>query len=284
MTKIKEKDVLFDHNYDGIQELDNDLPPWWLWLFYLTIIWGVLYLVHYHVIGTGDLSAEEYEKEVNPAFVENKSSSGFSIGYSSPFYMKGEELTPLRRVQIALAEEKEAALLLAEKKTDSEQIKLEDISFNEILLAAMRVASAEDLEKLKSVFPDIYTAYLSAEKGAPAPSEVVPVAKIEPLSDSANLAAGESIFISNCITCHGKLGEGGIGPNMTDDYFIHGAGLGDIVKVINSGVPAKGMIAWRGILNEEQIRQVASYVLTLHGTNPPNAKAPQGEKVESAAN
>ena len=62
MAKTNEKDVLLDHNYDGIQELDNDLPPWWLWLFYFTNIWSVIYIVHYHVKDTGDSSEVEYLK------------------------------------------------------------------------------------------------------------------------------------------------------------------------------------------------------------------------------
>ena len=86
-------------------------------------------------------------------------------------------------------------------------------------------------------------------------------------------------YNTNCATCHGQSGEGGIGPNMTDDYYIHGAGMNNTIQVIKSGVPAKGMISWRGILKEPQILEVASYIMTLQGTNPPNAKAAQGEKI-----
>lgn len=283
MANIREKDVLLDHNYDGIQELDNDLPPWWLWMFYLTIIWAILYLVYYHVAGTGDLSAVEYEKEMNPAYVTADKQSGFSIGYSSPFYKSGDELTPLSRIQMALEKEKEAALVLSEKKDESKPIQLKDIGFNEILQEAMRVASPADLEKLKNAFPEIYTTYQSGAASVAAVSEESAALESQPLTDAASLASGESIFLTNCATCHGKLGEGGIGPNMTDDYFLHGASLSDMIKIIHVGVPAKGMIAWRGILSEEQISQVASYVLTLRGTNPQNAKAAQGEKIEASS-
>jgi cytochrome c oxidase cbb3-type subunit 3 len=70
---------------------------------------------------------------------------------------------------------------------------------------------------------------------------------------------------------------------MTDTYFIHGHTMNDVVRTINNGVPAKGMISWKTVLKPEEIQQVASYVLTLIGTNPPNAKAPQGDQVEIAA-
>ena len=55
--------LLMDHDVDGIQELDNLLPRWWVWLFYLTIIFGVIYMVYYHVLHVGDLQIAEYEKE-----------------------------------------------------------------------------------------------------------------------------------------------------------------------------------------------------------------------------
>ena len=289
MANKKEKDVLLDHSYDGIQELDNDLPPWWLWMFYITIIWAVLYLIYYHVLGAGDLPAEEYMKEMNPAY-EKTEQAGFSIGYSSPFFQSEKELTPLRRVQIARENERAAAIAKAEQKekqASEEPASLADISFNEIMQAAMQKASATDLEKLKNAFPDIYATYQAGTAGGRVAAEAEQKPQepeIEPLTDEASLASGESIFLTNCATCHGKQGEGGIGPNMTDDYYIHGGRMTDIVKTITNGVPAKGMISWRGILNEKQIKEVASYLITLRGTNPPNAKAPQGEKMTASIN
>jgi mono/diheme cytochrome c family protein len=285
MAKKKESDVLLDHNYDGIQELDNDLPPWWLWLFYITIIWSVIYMAHYHVINTGDSSEVEYLKELNPDWEESNSKAGFSLEYRSPFYKNGEQLTPLKRVQIALSQEKEAAILLAEKKAMGEgSVSLSDIGFNEIIMAAMSAATPEDLEKLQASFPEIWEAYQKGGGKEESPVEATaaeePELILEALTDAASLTSGESIYITNCVTCHGKLGEGGIGPNFADDYFIHGHTIGNMVKTIKNGVPAKGMISWRAILNDQQIHEVASYIQTLVGTNPPNAKAPQGEKVE----
>jgi len=97
------------------------------------------------------------------------------------------------------------------------------------------------------------------------------------LTDQISITAGKVIYDSKCASCHGKFGEGNIGPNLTDDYWLHGAGISNIVKTIKYGVPAKGMLAWQGDLNKEHILQIASYVMTLHGTHPPNAKAPQGD-------
>ena len=228
-------------------------------------------------------------KEMNPAY-EKTEQAGFSIGYSSPFFQSEKELTPLRRVQIAQENERAAAIAKAEQKekqASEEPASLADISFNEIMQAAMQKASAADLEKLKNAFPDIYATYQAGTAGGRAAAEAEQKPQepeIEPLTDQASLASGESIFLTNCATCHGKQGEGGIGPNMTDDYYIHGGRMTDIVKTITNGVPAKGMISWRGILNEKQIKEVASYLITLRGTNPPNAKAPQGEKMTAAAN
>jgi cytochrome c oxidase cbb3-type subunit 3 len=67
---------------------------------------------------------------------------------------------------------------------------------------------------------------------------------------------------------------------MADNYYIHGGGINDLMATIINGVPIKGMISWKGILNDEQMTQVASYMMSLRGTNPPNQKAPQGELVE----
>jgi len=76
------------------------------------------------------------------------------------------------------------------------------------------------------------------------------------------------------------LGEGGVGPNFTDEYWLHGGDVKSIFKTIKFGVPEKGMIPWQSQISPPQIQQVASYILTLKGTNPPNAKAPQGELVK----
>lgn len=94
------------------------------------------------------------------------------------------------------------------------------------------------------------------------------------------VAEGKSIFTSNCVVCHGDKGQGLIGPNLTDDYWLHGGGINNVFKTIKYGVPEKGMISWEKNLTPKQISAVANYILSLHGTNPAGAKAPQGEKYE----
>ncbi len=102
-----------------------------------------------------------------------------------------------------------------------------------------------------------------------------------PLTDEAELAEGHQVFITNCAACHGQLGEGNkIGPNLTDEYWLTGGTHDDIYRTIHSGVIEKGMQAWKKLLTPDQLMKVASYVISIQGSNPPNAKAPQGEKFE----
>jgi mono/diheme cytochrome c family protein len=266
----EEKDNLTDHEYDGIGELNNAMPRWWLYLFYFTILWGILYLVHYHVLKTGDLSYAEYQRELNPNW-QPEERSGLFKSYHSPFYAE-TDMTPRTLEGIDLP----AAAGIAVQGEQSE------IIFNDLIKQAMQHASAGNLEKLKSAFPDLWQELASGNTGSGETAQLVlaettPAAAYQPLTDAAALTAGKNIFSTNCATCHGQAGEGGIGPNMTDDYWLHGGGINNIINTIENGVPVKGMIAWRGVLKSEQILQIASYLLTLKGTNPPNAKAPQGD-------
>lgn len=182
----REQEIVLDHNYDGIRELDNVLPPWWVYLFYATIIFAVVYLVRFHIIGDYD-QALEYEQEVAAA-------------------------------QIAIEEYKK---------------------------------NAKDL---------------------------VDVNTVEVLTDAADLSAGEKIFQTNCVACHMADGGGGIGPNLTDEYWILGGGIKNVFHTISEGGrDGKGMVAWKQTLKPAEIAQVASYVLSLGGTTPANPKAPEGD-------
>jgi len=182
----QEGEITLDHNYDGIRELDNHLPPWWVNMFILTIIWAVGYMYFYHWGGGGQSSAEEYKTEVETA-------------------------------------KKEIAMALAGK------------------------------------------------------ANAVDESNVAALTDAGDLGQGELIFKNVCAACHGQKGEGGVGPNMTDEYWLHGGGIKNVFKTIKYGVPEKGMIAWASQLKPADMQKVASYILTLKGTNPPNPKAPQGD-------
>lgn len=202
-----EKDLLMDHDFDGIKELDNFLPPWWTWLFIITIVIFVGYILHFHVFKTGDLQAVKYYKEMNPEWAESDLKMvGPSYRYNSPYAGASGSATTV----------------------------------------ASRVESATPVD-------------------------------IVLLTDSESMANGKKIYDVNCIACHGTKGEGLIGPNFADEYWIHGGALEDLVHIINVGVPAKGMIPWDKNLTPTQILEVASFILTFEGTDPPNQKAPEGE-------
>lgn len=216
------KDELLDHEYDGIRELDNDLPPWWLYLFYITIIWAVLYFAYYHISDIGYSSEDQYRSEIDPNYTRELNPDydppDLFRSYRSPWHSPRGDETP-------------------------------------------------------------YTIAVSGPQVEFVELDPEDEPEVDPLTAPEALAAGKDIFVKNCVQCHGQLGGGGIGPNLTDQYWLHGAGINNVLKTIKYGVPAKGMIAWRGFLTQEEIHQVASYVLTLEGTNPPNAKEPQGELI-----
>lgn len=190
MNKLKpieqEESITLHHEYDGIRELDNRLPPWWLYGFYISIFFAVIYFWRYHVSHTAPLSVEE--------------------------------------LQIAMA------------KADEQK--------------------AEYLKK-------------SANN--------VDENTVKVMTDAADIAGGAKVFTQNCAACHGKAGEGVVGPNLTDDYWLHGGSIKDVFKTIKYGWPEKGMRSWKDDLSPVQIAQVSSYIRSIHGSNPPNAKAQQGE-------
>ncbi|MCB2204532.1 cytochrome c [bacterium] len=206
-------------------------------------------------------------KEIDPNYTEPlvEVSGGVFNSYTSPFLAREENLTPRVRTELN---------------------KVLNAPFNEQIYRAMSKAKPEQLEKLKKAFPELYTNFEAGVMSQPmAPSasgsSTIPSTITEPFTEAAKLADGKKTFTTQCFSCHGMNGEGGIGPNLTDDYWIHGNKMQDLLRTIYKGVPAKGMIAWEKTLSQDQIENVASYILVkLHGTNPANAKAPQGDKVE----
>ncbi|HJY62941.1 MAG TPA: c-type cytochrome, partial [Ignavibacteria bacterium] len=96
------------------------------------------------------------------------------------------------------------------------------------------------------------------------------------LTDNASLQNGKNTFMVNCVPCHGPDGGGTVGPNLTDKYWIHGGGIKNVFKTVTNGVPVKGMISWKTLLNPKKIQEVSAYILTLEGTNPPTGKPPEG--------
>jgi cytochrome c oxidase cbb3-type subunit 3 len=182
----EEKQLLMDHDYDGIKELDNNLPPWWVYLFYACIVFAAVYLVRYEIMGAPDQEME----------------------------LKNE----MAQAKIEVAEYMKTAPDLMDEKT------------------------------------------------------------VTLLTDPADLAEGKAIFATNCVACHRADAGGQIGPNLTDDHWILGGGIKNVFHtLVNGGRDGKGMIAWKGTLKPKEMQKVASYVLSLKGSNPKDPKAPDGE-------
>ncbi|HNP33730.1 MAG TPA: cbb3-type cytochrome c oxidase N-terminal domain-containing protein [Flavobacterium sp.] len=183
---VENMSMLLDHDYDGIKELDNKLPPWWVYIFYITILFGAIYLVRFEIMG-GDNQETELRKEIAQAKV--------------------------------------------------------------------------DVAKYMLTAPDMMSE-----------------SKVTKLTDAPSIAKGKAIFMANCTACHRADAGGQIGPNLTDDHWIFGGDIKNLFHTItNGGRDGKGMVAWKGTLKPTQIQQVASYVLSLQGSNPKNPKAPDGD-------
>lgn len=175
------------HEYDGIEECDNNLPVWWLWTFFGAIIFAIGYWFHFQTFQTGLSPGAAFEAED----------------------------------------------------------------------AAIKAAELEKMKKAGTVTPELLTA-MSKDAGA--------------------VKMGKDVFMANCVSCHGATGGGGVGPNLTDGYWIHGGAPDKIYTTIKEGVPAKGMLTWGPVIGEEKVRAAAAYVLTLKNTNVAGGKEPQGTK------
>ncbi len=133
----------------------------------------------------------------------------------------------------------------------------------------------EDLAEAQADLAQIREVYAST-----GPSfKTDPGALAEYAADAAFVEAGVEPYQAVCAACHGDAGQGLIGPNLTDDYWIHGATPTDVYRAINEGFPAQGMPAWGNQLTPEEQAQAMAFVLSLRGTDPPNQKEPQGERV-----
>ncbi|SHJ61621.1 cbb3-type cytochrome c oxidase N-terminal domain-containing protein [Flavobacterium haoranii] len=189
----QEDDVMLDHDYDGIKELDNVLPPWWVGLFYACVVFAIIYLIRFHVMGD---------------------------------YTQAEEF-------------------VAEMEQSDKQVQ----------------------EYLKNA-PDLM------DKD-----------KVTLLTDAPAIAEGKKIFESNCVACHRPDAGGAIGPNLTDKFWILGGGIKNVFNTISEGGRSgKGMVPWKESLKPTEIQKVASYVLSLQGSNPKDGKPAEGDEwVEEGA-
>ncbi len=183
-------DALRAHEFDGIQEYDNKLPNWWLWILYGSIVFALAYWIVFHTLHVRDLPRERFQKEM-----------------------------------VAAA-----------------QAQLERMAAGGVTNESLT---------LMSTIP-------------------------------ATVAEGRQIFVQYCVVCHGDKGQGMVGPNLTDNFWLHGSQPMDNYKVVTEGVPAKGMAAWGNQLGPKRVQTVVAYVLTLRNTDVPG-KAPQGEPASVTA-
>lgn len=185
----QEKSIELHHNYDGIKELDNHLPPWWTWLFIGTIGFAAIYIVVFHFTDTLPLQEQEYQNELTVA---------------------EEEARKFRASQ---------------------------------------------------------------------PQAVMDESTLVYTPDAASIEKGKLVFMSNnCGSCHRSDGGGNaIGPNLTDEYWLHGGDIKKVFQTIKNGVIEKGMPAWGKAMSPQDVKDVTFFVMSLKGTNPAEAKAPQGE-------
>jgi cytochrome c oxidase cbb3-type subunit 3 len=118
-----------------------------------------------------------------------------------------------------------------------------------------------------------YGSRVPAPGSGPSETELIAFAQ-----DPAKRAQGKAVYETNCTACHRADGGGVIGPNLTDDFWIHGGAPAQILSSVSAGVLDKGMPAWGAVLKPDDLAAVIAYVMSLHGTNPPAPKEPQGVK------
>jgi len=101
---------------------------------------------------------------------------------------------------------------------------------------------------------------------------------VEAVGTSERVSEGKKIYESNCQQCHEPDGGGEVGPNLTDNYWIHGGNLREIYAVIRDGANNNKMPSWEDRLSQQEMISVTAYVRELHGTEPADGKSPEGDE------
>lgn len=152
------------------------------------------------------------------------------------------------------------------------------IAFGVVYLAYFHALGGKSLQE--ELADDMKAARASSPQPPSGGEEQQAAALAVKIKDPATIEEGKKVYATNCVPCHGPSGEGVVGPNLTDNYWIHGGRPEDIVNTIANGVVEKGMLAWKPMLGDAKVLQVAAFVVSLKGTNPPNGKAPEGAPYE----
>ncbi len=140
------------------------------------------------------------------------------------------------------------------------------------------LGSSSKNEMLELYIEQLQNVQIQTTEQEPLVSESELIALLE---DPAALASGAEVFSDKCALCHGNTGEGMIGPNLIDNYWLYGKGkISDITVSIRSGIPDNGMAAWQDRIPEEKILHTAAYIKSLKGTQVDGAKEPDGELVK----
>lgn len=272
----KERDVILGHEdeSDGIQEYDNPLPDWWVGLFWVTIIWSIGYLVHYHFIADRSPQAA-LAQEIAEA--EERWPEGLGAATAATFVSTDEAIAAglqVFRTNCVACHGVNLEGGIGPNLVDGEWIHggtteniLSVINNGVIEKGMLAWGPILGAEAVNNVAAYVISMGSGAGPGGAAPPQPVVAAPVAggaaefALTPEA-VAAGETTFTQFCVACHGADFEGGIGPSFRDDEWIHGGTAEDIIRIITNGVPEKGMVAWGPVLGADGVNNVAAYVIT----------------------
>jgi cytochrome c oxidase cbb3-type subunit 3 len=270
------------HAIDGIEEYDNPLPGWWLMMFYFTIFWAVAYQILYPSwFGKGYLNWSQntaYQEEIKEAKIKYP----VKVISIADFIGKADHIEQGRQVftqNCAACHGPEGKGLVGPNLTDDVWIhggKPEEIVHtitNGVKTKGMptwgpvlgneKVANAASFVFSLSHDPsgNLLASAHQVVKKEEAPARLIDLKSL--IGDKTHIAAGKQVFAQNCVSCHGPEAKGLVGPNLTDNTWIHGGKPEQIQNTITNGVSAKGMPTWGPIIGPEKVADVSTFIYSL---------------------
>ncbi len=309
----EEKDLVLDHDFDGIRELDNHLPPWWLYTFYGTIIWGVAYVLIYHVFESAPLQTEEYNNEIAAAeasliaFKEKNPEK--KVDLQNIIFSNDEaQITQGGKIfagQCAICHRTDAGGLVGPNLTDKywkhggSAQNIFTVITNGVpntgmiawkstfspsqisdIIAYIHSLQGSNPENPKKPEGEIYVAAATVSGGAVISNDDSTSTDTQSATAIIDVEAASKLFTA-CAVCHRADGGGQIGPNLTDEFWKHGGSKEDIINTITNGVSGTAMISYKSSYSDTEIGMLADYIQSLQGSNPENPKEAEGEKYEA---